>query len=63
MTVAMATAHPAKFPDVIARVVGQRPALPSRLGDLLDRPERFTVLANDLGAVQAQVRALARRNG
>jgi hypothetical protein len=27
-----------------------------------DRPERFTVLPNDLAAVEAQVRALARRN-
>jgi threonine synthase len=63
MTVAMATAHPAKFPEVIERVVHQRPTLPPRLADLFDRPERFTVLPNDLGAVQAQVRALARRNG
>jgi threonine synthase len=62
MTVAMATAHPAKFPDVIERVVHQRPVLPPRLADLLDRPERFTVVPNDLTAVEAQVRALARRN-
>jgi threonine synthase len=58
----MATAHPAKFPDAIKRVTGAHPALPARLADLFDRPERFTVLANDLGAVEAQVRALARRN-
>jgi threonine synthase len=61
-TVAMATAHPAKFPEAIERATGLRPALPPRLADLLDRPERFTVLANDLAAVEAQVRALARRN-
>jgi threonine synthase len=61
-TVAMATAHPAKFPDAIERVTGLHPALPPRLADLFDRPERFTVLPNDLGAVEAQVRALARRN-
>ena len=41
---------------------GLRPALPPRLADLFDRPERFTVLPNDLAAVEAQVRALARRN-
>ena len=58
----MATAHPAKFAEAIERVIGLRPALPQRLADLLDRPERFTVLANDLAAVEAQVRALARRN-
>jgi len=61
-TVAMATAHPAKFPDAIERVIGTRPALPPRLADLLDRSEKFTVLPNDLAAVEAQVRALARRN-
>jgi len=59
---AMATAHPAKFPDVIERAVGMHPALPPHLADLNQRPERFTVLPNDLAAVEAQVRALARRN-
>jgi threonine synthase len=61
-TVAMATAHPAKFPDAIERAVGRRPALPPRLADLLQREERFTVVPNDLAAAEAQVRALALRN-
>ena len=61
-TVAMATAHPAKFPDAIERATGMRPALPPRLADLFDRPERFIVLPNDLAAVEAGVRALTRRN-
>ena len=61
-TVAMATAHPAKFPEAIERATGIHPALPPRLADLFDREERFTVLPNDLAAVEAQVRALARRN-
>jgi threonine synthase len=61
-TVAMATAHPAKFPDAMRRATGQAPALPPHLADLFDREERFTVLPNDLGAVQAAVRALAGRN-
>jgi threonine synthase len=60
--IVMATAHPAKFPDAIERATGLHPALPPRLADLFDRPERFAVLPNDLAAVQAQVRALARRN-
>jgi threonine synthase len=38
------------------------PALPPRLADLFDRPERFTVLPNDIAAVETQVRALTRRN-
>ena len=61
-TIAMATAHPAKFPEAIERATGARPALPPRLADLFDRQERFVVLPNDLAAVEAQVRALARRN-
>jgi threonine synthase len=61
-TIAMATAHPAKFPDAIERATGVYPALPSRLADLFHRPECFTLVANDLAAVEAQVRAFTRRN-
>jgi threonine synthase len=61
-TVAMATAHPAKFPDAIEQAVGIRPELPSRLAGLMARPERFVVLPNDLAAVEANVRALVGRN-
>ena len=35
-TVAMATAHPAKFPDAMERATGERPALPPPLADLFD---------------------------
>jgi threonine synthase len=60
--VALATASPAKFPDAIERVVGAHAALPSRLADLFDRTEHFTVLPRDLALVEAEVRALTRRN-
>ncbi|WP_428533691.1 threonine synthase [Rhodopila sp.] len=60
--VAMATAHPAKFPDAVRRATGQHPALPPRLADLFGRQERFAVLENDLGVVEAAVRALVGRN-
>jgi threonine synthase len=51
--VTLATAHPAKFPDAIARSVeGMEAALPSHLADLFARPERSTVLPNDLSVVQ-----------
>jgi threonine synthase len=59
--VALGTAHPAKFPDAVERATGVRPLLPSWLGELFDRPERTTTVANDLGTVQALVRRLARR--
>ncbi|MBN8892195.1 MAG: threonine synthase [Rhodospirillales bacterium 70-18] len=60
--VAMATAHPAKFPDAMEQATGIRPPLPPRLGDLYERAETFTRLPNDLAAIQAQVRATVLRN-
>ncbi len=60
--IAMATAHPAKFPDAMQRATGARPPLPARLADLYDRPESFTVAPNNLAAIQALVRAFARKN-
>ena len=59
--VTMATAHPAKFPDAVKRATGIHPELPEHLSDLLERPERTTSMANDLAAVQAFVRSVARR--
>jgi threonine synthase len=50
--VALATAHPAKFPDAVEAACGVRPALPPHLTDLLDRPERLTRLANSQGDVE-----------
>ncbi|SCM76664.1 Threonine synthase [uncultured Pleomorphomonas sp.] len=58
--VTLATAHPAKFPDAVQAASGERPALPTFLGGLMERPERMTVLANDLAAVEAFVRRRAR---
>ena len=58
--VALATAHPAKFPDAVEQATGIRPALPARLADLDGRPERVTVLRNDLRQVQEFVRAHTR---
>jgi threonine synthase len=58
--VAVMTAHPAKFPDAVEQATGIRPALPPRLSDLYERPERLTVLPNDLAQVRDFVRARAR---
>ena len=54
--VALATAHPAKFPDAVEEASGIRPSLPQALADLYERPERTTVLPNDLAQVEAFVR-------
>jgi threonine synthase len=62
--VALATAHPAKFPDAIEAITGERPALPPRLASLMSDPERISILPNDLAAVQRFVEERAgRRQG
>jgi threonine synthase len=54
--VTLATAHPAKFPDAVERAMGTRPALPARMADLFDRPERQTRVPNDLVTIQSLIR-------
>jgi threonine synthase len=54
--VALATAHPAKFPDAVEQAAGLRPPLPARLADLYEREERCTVLPNDLKGLQDFIR-------
>jgi threonine synthase len=55
--VALATAHPAKFPDAVERAIGLRPALPPRHADLLEREERMTLLPKDREVLKAFLRA------
>ncbi len=50
--VVLSTAHPAKFPDTMEAVLGERPQLPPRLASLMTDPERMTALPNDLAAVE-----------
>jgi len=56
--VTMATAHPAKFPDAVERATGVRPQLPEHLADLMSRPERTTVLPNDLATIESFINSL-----
>ena len=59
--VALATAHPAKFPDAVAKATGgHRPALPPHLADLIEREERVSRVANDQSAVESFIRERAR---
>jgi threonine synthase len=55
--IALATAHPAKFPDAVEAAVGVRPPLPEHLADLFEREERIEHAPDDLEAVEALVRA------
>ena len=54
--VSLATAHPAKFPDAVFEATGLEAPLPPHMGDLYDRPERVTRVANDLTALQAVIK-------
>jgi len=58
--IALATAHPAKFPDSLAAITGERPALPDRLRALMSEPERIATLPKDLGAVERFVERCAK---
>jgi threonine synthase len=59
--IALATAHPAKFPEAVERATGARPVLPAHLSDLMNRKERIEILPNDQGAVQRFIGARAGR--
>jgi threonine synthase len=53
--IALATAHPAKFPDAVESATGIRPPLPDRLADLFERPERLTQVAGDVAVVRDHI--------
>src|SRR5205807_3032528 len=40
--VALATAHPAKFPEAVERATGLRPPVPPALAEIMERRERIT---------------------
>lgn len=51
--VALATAHPAKFPQAVMQAgQSEEPGLPHYMSDLYQRPERYSVLDGDLATVQ-----------
>ena len=54
--VCLATAHPAKFSEAIQAAGLQNPALPRHMANLPELEERYQVLPNDTGIVQAFMR-------
>jgi threonine synthase len=60
--IALATAHPAKFPDAVEKATGRRPELPARMADLFEREERCSSLSNDLSRLQQEIRNRVRAN-
>ncbi|MGM0562005.1 MAG: threonine synthase [Pseudomonadota bacterium] len=59
-SVALATAHPAKFPDAVFKATGKRPELPERLSDLYERQERYVTLPGELARLQTYIEGHAR---
>lgn len=58
--VTLATAHPAKFPDAVEAATGCRPAVPPAIEAQAGLPERFTVMPNDAGKLEAFIAERAR---
>jgi threonine synthase len=50
--IVLATAHPAKFAETVARATGLRPEMPERLASLLDRAKQSIPLPNRFSALQ-----------
>lgn len=54
--VALACAHPAKFPGAVEQATGLKPTLPANLADLFDRAEIVTDMPNDVSEIQDFIR-------
>ena len=61
--IALATAHPAKFPDAVEAATGVRPPLPAHLQGIMRKKERIALLPNDRAAVERFVERHARVAG
>jgi threonine synthase len=52
--IALATAHPAKFPEAVQKAgYAGDPPLPPHMADLFERPERYEVIADDIARVHS----------
>ena len=59
-TVALGTAHPAKFPRAIKLATGIDVALPARLGDLMTMEEKVENVDNNLESIKTRIDCFAR---
>ena len=60
LVVSLATAHPAKFPEAVARATGRAPEPPPALAAVADLPERCTSLPNRVDVIKDFVRSVRR---
>lgn len=59
--IALATAHPAKFPDAVEKALGFRPDVPAELARLSDLPEKYASLPSEVLPLKDYIRAHARK--
>jgi threonine synthase len=50
--IVLATAHPAKFAETVARAIGVQPEMPERLAAFLDRPKKSIAFPNRFAELQ-----------
>ncbi len=55
--IVLATAHPSKFAETVARAIGVRPELPERLAAYLDRPKKSIPFPNRFSELQEFLRS------
>ena len=53
--VALATAHPSKFSDVVMQATDIKPELPNNLDSILLKKEKYDVLPKDLNMVKEYI--------
>ena len=57
-TVVLATAHPAKFPEVVEEAIGRRVAMPEGIASVMDAEEHYI----ETGATLAELETVMKRN-
>ena len=55
--VALATAHPCKFPDAINRSINFRPSLPDQLKYVMDEEENYDIIPNNLDKITQYIKS------
>ena len=55
--VVLATAHPCKFPEAIARSVNVKPSLPKELKYILEEKENYDIISSDLRKIKEYIKS------
>jgi threonine synthase len=59
--ITLATAHPAKFPDAIAKAIGRQPAVPASVAHQAGLPERINRVPGDVAEIAKLIEARTTR--